>query len=230
MATYAPPAWRITRFEMRLVPNLRSSASPYTGDVQVLDLMGERWLMQVTIAPTNSPLKAAALEAWFDRMKGSTHRVAMGHQRLAEPQGTLRGGGITTGWVTGAGAAASWVTAAAGASTWVSGDPTVAVAVPQFANTAYIRHFVGRTLEGGDLLKFGGQLVRVLAPVVFDATGLALVEFGPRARQAIPAGSPVEWAAPTADFILKPGTDGVPTTWAPGYAEGASFELIEVYP
>jgi hypothetical protein len=55
------------------------------------------------------------------------------------------------------------------------------------------------------------------------------IEFQPRARAAIPAGSSVQWDSPTATFILKPGISNVPTSWTPGMVDGATVELIETY-
>lgn len=226
MTVYAwPDSFRLNHFEMRLVPNTRVFVSPYSQDTQTVDLGAARWAIVASMVPTTKPLLAAAREAFFDRLGGTLHRIAMGHQRLKVPQGTLRGGGIAAVWKNASNVTANWVGA-----TWVGGDPIVAAAVAQGANTATIRHTAGRTLEAGDPLGLGGQLVRVMAPVVFDAAGQAVVEFAPRARQAIPAFSAVEWSAPTAQFILKPGADNVGTAWGPRAADGASFELIEVFP
>ena len=53
------------------------------------------------------------------------------------------------------------------------------------------------------------------------------VEVQPRTRQAVPSGQTVALAAPVAAFILKPGTDSVPTTYVPGFADGAEVEFVE---
>lgn len=42
MTTYAWPGWKVNRFEMRVLPNLRTFTGPYTPTVQVIDLLGER--------------------------------------------------------------------------------------------------------------------------------------------------------------------------------------------
>ena len=83
------------------------------------------------------------------------------------------------------------------------------------------------TLRAGDMLGIGGQLVRIMADATADGTGAITIEFQPRARAAIAASSAVTWARPTANFMLK-SADGVPTVWAPGRADGASVEFIEV--
>jgi hypothetical protein len=68
-----------------------------------------------------------------------------------------------------------------------------------------------------------------MANATADGSGRLTIEFQPRARTSIPAGTAVVFDTPTANFILKPGTLNVPTVWTPDTIEGASFELIEVY-
>ena len=96
----------------------------------------------------------------------------------------------------------------------------------QFSNTIALSGATGATLLPGDQFRLYGMLHRVMAPVTF-ASGAATVEVQPRTRQAVPSGQTVALAAPVAAFILKPGTDNVPTTWAPGMADGAEVEFIE---
>ena len=91
MTIYAWPGWPVNRFELRIMPNLRTFVGPYTPTTQVLDLLGERWMARLDLVLTNAPIEAAAREAYFDRLKGMAHQVALWHLRLTAPQGTLRG-------------------------------------------------------------------------------------------------------------------------------------------
>lgn len=107
------------------------------------------------------------------------------------------------------------------------GSPTLAAGVAQLANTATIQTIAGRTVYAGDMLGLGGQTVRVMVDAVADGAGLLAIEFQPRARAAIASGAAVTWDKPPITVMLK-SADGMPTTWQPGYADGWSFEFIEV--
>ena len=197
MTVYAWPGWGAERFELRIIPNLRTFAGPYTPTTQVLDLLGERWAARIDLPPTNNPIEAAAREAFFDRLKGMAHQIALWHLKLTAPQGTMRGA------------------------------PVLNAAVAQLANVAVINTPAGSTVRAGDMLGIAGQLVRVMADATANGGGQVTVEFQPRARTAWSASTAVVWSQPTANFMLK-AADGVSTAWVPGFAQGASFELIEV--
>lgn len=231
MIVYPWPGFPVNHFEMRIVPNQRIFTGPYTPAVQALDFGGERWAITLTMTPTADPIAAARREAFFDLLQGSVNAISMGHLKLTLPQGTMRGP-VTQTWKNSSGVTQTWKNGAAATQTWSSGSPTVAADIAQGASTGLIRGTSGKTYLAGDMLALGTQLVRNLVDVTFDSTGLATITFGPRARTLIPAGSAVLWSAPTANFILKPssnGTAGVPTPWTPGVVEGASIELIEVF-
>lgn len=83
------------------------------------------------------------------------------------------------------------------------------------------------TLEAGDMLGINGQLVRVMAAAIGTDAGACPVEIQPRLRLAQSSGAAVAWYRPTCNAILKSG-DSVATSWRPGFAEGCSFEFIEV--
>jgi hypothetical protein len=138
-------------------------------------------------------------------------------------------GAVPATWKNNAAATATWKNNAAATATWMAGSPVIAAAIAQLANTATIRTIAGRTLLAGDWIGFGGQLVQIMVTTVADGSGNMPIEFQPRARNAIAAGTPVLWNAPTANFILKPGTPNVPTSWTPGMVDGATIELIEIY-
>lgn len=230
MNFYSWPGFGVKRFEMSVVPNLRTFVGPYTPTVQALDLLGERWAISMTLAPiARDKRTAAAMEAFWDRLRGQVNGVAIGHQVIKVPQGTLRGSS-TAQWKNASSVNANWVNNASAAATWSSGEPFLLNAIGQLANTAVIRCPPGKTLLAGDLIGLGGQLVRQLTDTAADGSGNMAIEFTPRARIAMPAGTGVMWNGPTANFILKPGTTDVPTSWTPGAViDGATIELIEVF-
>jgi hypothetical protein len=200
VTVYAWPGWGVNAFELRVLPNLRTFVGPYTPTTQVIDLLGERWVARIDLAPTTDPIQIAAWEAFFDRLKGQLNQTSFGHMRLSSPQGTARG------------------------------TLTLSAAAAQLANTVAITGAAaGATLLAGDMLGINGQLVRVMANATADGTGaFSSVEFQPRLRVAQSLGASVAWNAPTANFMLKT-SDGVPTTWQPGMAQGPSLEFVEVW-
>lgn len=225
MTAYVWP-FPVNRFEMRILPNTRVFTGPYTPTTQTLDLLGERLMISMDIPSTNDSREGAAREAFFNRLKASANLITIGHQKLRRPQGTLRGA-VPSTWTTG-GSASGWITGGV-ASGWIGGAPVIAFAIAQLANTAVISTEAGYTLLAGDWIGFGGQLVQIMATTVADSSGLMPIEFQPRARTAIAAGAAVLWDGPTANFILKPGTPNVPTSWTPGMVDGATIELIEIF-
>lgn len=199
MTAYAlPDSFRVNRFEMRQKRNQRTFTGPYTPTTQVIDLLGERWIITMSIAPARNPIEIAAREAFSDRLCGQVNLITLGHRKLRAPQGTMRG------------------------------SPVVSFNIAQLANTGTITTSAGLTLLAGDMIGLGGQLVRIMADTVADGAGHMPIEFQGRARTAISAGAAVTWNAPTANFMLTT-ADGIPTPWTPDMAEGASFDLVEIY-
>ena len=225
MSIYDWPGWGVSGFELRVLPNTRRFDGPYTPVTQVIDLLGERLQGTITLPPTTNTIEVAAREAFFDRLKGPANLIRLWHLKLTAPQGTARDGSVI-GLVNTAGSALNLVNTAGSALTLVSGTPALAADVAQGANTALIQGTPGTTYLPGDPLGIAGQWVRVMAPVTFDGSGQATLEFQPRARAAWAAGTPLVWNRPTFNAMLK--GDGVPTQWVPGYGQGASFDFIEV--
>lgn len=199
MATvYRWPAWPASAFEMRVVPNVSAFTSPYTKAVQTLDMLGERWTARVAMPAHVDPVIGAAREAYFDRLRGPVNLIGLWHLRRPRPQGT------------------------------VCGLPTVSGAVAQLANLVNIQSTAFATVLAGDQFGIGGQLVRVMASVTADSTGLLTgVEVMPRFRVAVASGASVAWDRPTANFMLK--ADGVPVVHRVGMFEGSALDLIEVF-
>jgi hypothetical protein len=227
MTTYSWPGYGVSRFSLRVVPNLRTFVGPYTPATQVIDLLGERWAATVEMTASADDIEIAAREAFFDRLKGTANTLSMGHQKLTAPQGTMRDG-LTAVVRNASSALVTVVNASLATVTVIYGQPVLLSSVAQLANTAAVLAVPGSTLRAGDMLGINGQLVRVMADATFDGSGNATVEFQPRARVAWTYGTAVLWSAPKAAFMLK--ADGVPSVWEPGGITSAiSFELIEVF-
>lgn len=225
MTAYAWPGWKVSRFEMRVIPNTRTFVGPYTPTVQVIDLLGERWQIILDLMPGIDPVQGAAQEAFFDRLKGPANQIIMGYLKRKLPQGTIRDGGGSAQWKTNTSTNATWQTNVPSAATWSYVGPTLYAAVAQLSNQLPISRTPGTTIFAGDHFGVGGQLFRAMANATADGSGQALVEVQPRTRTTFAISAGVTCTAPTANFMLK--ADGVPTVWRPGMFEGASFELIE---
>jgi hypothetical protein len=227
MTTYAWPDFCVNAFQMRVRPNVLTFTGPYTPAVQTLDLMGERWYISFDTTPGNTREGSGEREAFWDRLLGPVHRVAMWNLARPLPLGTMRGGYVVN-VVNGALAAVNVVNGSLQPVTVIGGGPSLISNAPAGANTISMRGQSGRTLRAGDMLGIGGQLVRVVSPVTFDGTSSATVEFLPRLRTDVPAYTEIIYDKPTATFMLM--ADGVPTVNRPAKVyDGASVEMIETY-
>jgi hypothetical protein len=234
MTTYAWPdflRYQVDRFEMRVQPNTRVFVSPFTGGAQVADYTGERWMVSLDIVPGidgsgADGIVAAAIEAYFDRLRGPLNRIALWNLRRPVPLGTLRDG-VVINVVNGSLAAVTVQNGAAVTIPTISGSPINMAAVAQGSSTVQIQTVAGRTLLAGDHIGLpNGQNVRVMADAVADGAGVITPEINPRARSDIAAyAGPVVWNKPTANFMLK--SDGVPITHRPGMYESTSLDLVE---
>lgn len=228
MADYTwPSAWKPARFEMRVVPNSRVFVGPYTPTTQVLDLLGERWQISFDLPTGVDRTTGAAMEAFFDRLKGPANRMLIWNLRFPYPLGTLRQSDVQTVSVVNGSLAAVTVQNGASATVTVqSGVPQLAAGISQGANTAPITGIPGRTIVAGTMLGLSTtQTVRTMADVTLDANGQGTIEFQPRARQAYAMGTLLLTDKPTIPFILK--AEGVPIVWRFGVFDGPAIEAIE---
>lgn len=230
MVTYpwpSLPGWSPNTFEMRIVPNATTFTSPYTKATQTVDFMGERWMIKFDLPPNNDKILGAALEAFFDRLRGPVNLISMWNLRRPLPQGTLRDGSLGSAqWKNNASANANWVNNVAAAATWSTSGPVI-YAANQLDGTITIATAPGKTLLAGDHFGAGLQLFRVMADAVADSAGRLVVEVLPRVRASLPISTPVVCTSPTANFMLK--ADGVPVIWRPGMFDGSSLDLIEAF-
>lgn len=223
-----PAAWDVLRFQMRIVPNVRSSQSPYSGAQQVLDLLGERWYASFDLPPEVDFNIGQAKEAFFDRLLGQVNLVRLWPMHRPQPRGTIGAGAASVSVVNASLAAVSVVNASAAAVTVQGGNAMLDAPIAQLSNQAPLIGRPGRTVYAGDHCNLAnGQLVRAMNDVVLDASGNGTMEFLPRARTAIAAGTSLNFNKPTAVFMLKT-ADGVPIDFRRARVEGISLEWSEV--
>lgn len=192
MSDYTWPGFPVTRFSLRIEPLTKSFASPYSNQMQTVDLMAECWKVQMDMTQGTVLATGLAIEAFFDRLKGAANRCILWNLKLSLPQGTMRG------------------------------TPTLNAAAAQLANTVSIGTTAGATVLAGDMLGIGGQLCRVMANATADGSGNLSVEIAPRLRVAMGSGTSVVWNAPTAPFLLasaNPAVDWRPGLYIPPAVE-----------
>ena len=77
MADYTWPNFPISRFVMRVVPLGKAYPSPYSNQVQAIDMMGDCWMVEMDFAPGVGLAEGLAIEAFFDRLKGAANRIIL---------------------------------------------------------------------------------------------------------------------------------------------------------
>lgn len=160
-------------FMLRLKTNQRTSASPFGGSEQTIDMQQDRWVASMSLPPTTRASRAAAIETFLNAMRGQTQVCYLHHFSRPVPLGTMRG--IPSCTFTPQGAAAISIG---------TGGP-------------------GATLKAGDMIGAGGLLLQVAADAVADGSGFfLLVPLVNRTRKAIPNNTPVIWDRPTAPFRM----------------------------
>ena len=86
----APRIFRPRSFSAMLQTNQRVHASPFGGSEQVVDLLNDRWMFSLEIAPRNHS-EAAQVEAFVGALRGAVNTTALYHFARPAPLGTLTG-------------------------------------------------------------------------------------------------------------------------------------------
>lgn len=152
--------------------NQRVSAAPFGGSEQAVDLLNDRWLCSVELAPSYHG-DAAYLEAFIGAMRGQVNTCQLWHFTRPAPRGTVRG----------------TLTLTAAAAQGVD-SVTLTGCVPTTG-----------TLLAGDMLGVGGLLLMVASDCTAVA-GVITVPLVNRLRTAQSSGAAVTWSSPTATFRL----------------------------
>jgi len=117
------------RFNMRLSTNQLTHAAPHGGSEQVVDLLNDRWVIDMEL-PADTHANMAAIEAFLNAMRGQTNTVALWHFARTAPRGTLASATVA---VAAAGASAIVLT---GSGTLKAGDM---VGVPVSGGTLLVQ-------------------------------------------------------------------------------------------
>lgn len=165
-----PAAFVPSSFKLTLQVSQRANSSPFGGSEQVIDMLNDRWVCDLSL-PARDQAGAAALEAFIASFRGMANTVDLWHYLRPVPRGTLRGTLLTSG------------TQAQGAAQLVLSGGTA----------------LG-TLLAGDLLGAGGQILMVSADATANGSGNITVPIANRLRAAIATGQSVTWNKPTAPF------------------------------
>lgn len=152
--------------------NQRVNAAPFGGSEQAIDLLNDRWLCSVELAPQYNA-SAAYIEAFIAALRGQTNTCNLWHFTRPAPRGTVRGTLTLLG------------SAAQGAASLVITGCSPATG----------------TLLAGDMLGVGGLLLMVAADATASG-GVITVTLANRLRTAQSAGAAVTWDKPTAPFRL----------------------------
>lgn len=173
MSLLALPAWfRPRSVSLDLQANQRVGASIFGGSEQAVDLLNDRWIMNVSLADSWHST-AAAREAFIASFRGQVNWVALWHFVRPQPRGTMRGTPVLAG-AHAQGAAVLNITGGTAAGTLLSGD----------------------------MLGVGGLLCMVQSDVTLDGAGAGTVPIVNRLRAAQAGGVAVTWDRPTALFRL----------------------------
>lgn len=167
------PAWFVpSTVSLDLATNQRVGSSIFGGSEQAVDLLNDRWVMNVSL-PDSLHVAAAAREAFIASFRGQVNWVSLWHFVRARPRGTMRGTPVLVG------------AHAQGAS-----------ALSITSGTA------GSTLLAGDMLGVGGLLCMVQSDVTLDGSGAGSVPLVNRLRAGQSNGAAVTWDKPAALFRL----------------------------
>jgi hypothetical protein len=158
--------------QLTLRANQRVNASPFGGSEQAVDMLNDRWVMDVDL-PESTQDAGAAIEAFIAAMRGQTNVVALYHFARSVPRGTARGTILLNGAVS------------QGASSIVVDGISPSTG----------------TILAGDVLGVGGQLLMAAADATASGGG-ATITLVNRVRTALSDNAAVTWNAPTALFRM----------------------------
>lgn len=152
--------------------NDRVNSSPFGGSEQAVDLLNDRWMVELSQDVMDTSV-AASVEAWIAAMRGRVNTTQVHHYARPAPRGTARGTMLVNGLV-----------AQGAASIAIDGiSPSTG------------------TLLAGDLLGIGSQLFMVESDVTAVA-GAATVTIANRTRVSIADNAAVTWDKPKVEVRL----------------------------
>lgn len=162
--------WMPNSFSMQVISNERMFSGYYSGQSQVIDLMGESWIAQFTLPARKGAALGAQREAMVARLRRS-NTLLLWHLQRPVPRGTMRGTPTLSSAVAQLASTVN-IQSTAGA-TLLDGD------------------LIGL---GGQVSMVDGDYTANGSGVFSN------VKIWPRARAAISSGAAVAWDKPTVEF------------------------------
>lgn len=181
---FLTPGFCPKQFQPGADPQTLAVRSILNQSIQTQGMPGKLWTFGMVLPATTDPRVAARREAWFDALNGQEVRVNIWHYgRRGGPLRNLRGYPMGTINTTGV---------------------QVNVNAAQFAQSVVLKGAgAGGTLEPGDMLKIGNQLIMNPALVTADGAGLITVAITGGLRAAALANAAVTLIRPTAQCVLQ---------------------------
>lgn len=175
MSTETWPAgrdWLPKSFGMQVMANERPFVGYYSGQAQILDLLGEYWMCSIVLPSRKSKVIGAQREALLSRLRRS-NTVSIWHMERPAPRGTQRGAPTLS-------------------SSVAQLASTIAI-----QGTASATLLEGDLIGFGGQVSMVTANVTANGSGVFSS-----VPIWPRARAAVSGGSAVTWDKPTVLFRL----------------------------
>lgn len=208
MTTYTWPnndsAFRMESVVRKSFTLSDESESPLNGNVITDSRPGSRWGWTLTI-PEQTWDERERLAAFLVRLNGRQHRVAFVNPARRVPNGTVPLSGVVTN----------------AAATQFGETLSLATGV---AGCTVLRGDWFRTQPAG--LSF--QLCMCVADATANGSGIITVEFRHALRSAFPSGTPVNFNAPSAFYVLGESSISIPYDGSAA-APSFSFDLIESF-
>jgi hypothetical protein len=183
---------------LRVLHNSQAFTSPLSGYTQTGSLPGSRWGWSYQWAGMDRQ-RRARLEGFLARLSGRTHRVRLFDWNRQRPVGTINLTGVT------------------------ANNPTI------FSETLTLNGCgAGGTLEAGDWLGVGDQLVMCAQSAVASGGGVMTVEIRQMMRATTGGGVAVTLIRPTGLFVLAQSELEMPRDPGQGQPPMAA-EFVEVF-
>lgn len=153
--------------------------SPFTGSLQAVDFIGERWEINIALhGEGREQAYSGQVESLLMHLAGGVNQIDIYHWRRSVPRGTLRG------------------------------TPTIQTTTARGQTQLVLTVAAGSTLLPGDLIGVGGQvfMARTLCVAVGTTLTVPLVN---RVRGVIASGSAVVWDKPLLPVVMPEMSAGV---------------------
>lgn len=195
-----------TQIQWGASPRTLISESVLNGGIQTQGMPGKRWSVSIVLPATTNPKTRARVEAFIDGLNGQEVRVKIwnftrvGLTGRGSPMGTINTSGLQ-----------------------------VNANTAQFATSLPVKGAgASKTLEPGDMLKVGSQLIMVPALITADGSGVISVPVTGGLRAAAVANQSVTVVKPYAEFVLA--DPNWRSTYNPGVAPEFGVDFVEVFP